>query len=42
MILDCNFINDKVAIHKSSANDLSTLSHQKTKVGGTGTDGDSG
>jgi hypothetical protein len=30
------------AINKSSANELPTLSQQKTKVGGAGTNGDSG
>jgi len=30
------------AINQSSANELSTLSQQKTKVGGAGTNGDSG
>ena len=42
MIFDCNFINDKAAIDKSCANDLSSLSQQKTKVGGACTNGDSG
>jgi len=32
MIFDCNFINDKAAIDKSSANGLSTLSQQKLKL----------
>jgi len=32
----------KAAIDKSSANNLWTLSQQKTKVGGAGTNGDSG
>jgi len=29
MIFDCNYINDKAAIDKSSANDPLTLSKQK-------------
>ena len=42
MIFNCNFINEKAVIDKSSLHDLSTLSQHKGKVGGAGTNGDSG